>query len=489
MCGRAFNDAKPRGIIAISFLLLSVNGSALLTPGGSMSQMHAARHAHTKKVFCRKGPVCELTRFGAIVSPGDGPIPTLLDNAGSIIPHHHVPDAQRFHFHGLSRPRNHFLVGNISSALLNFASRVRPALARLLDIVDPLDLAVLVSLAFGTEFILRLFNCRVLDPFMRRNESKAYEASKLSTVGKTVCQFGQCSLTAYLCEIFIVFLDAVGLRLPNSAARDVVVSIYSVWAARQLCLIKGDSLRRFFKRRERQKRGRYWASKGVFVDRLADIIIYLVTGIVAMDMCNVQVGMVVKSILSVAGLSSLILGLSLRDPATQILQGASLLLLDRFGPGDKIKLADGTIGRVTEIGWMDTQLMGSDNICLRIPNSELASRRVYNISRTKRSQVKQKLRFRYADIDKISDLIRDIKSEIRGNCPKLVDDGSRPFRVTWRDYSDDHITVVVNTHFNIAPLSSEYYDTVEKVLLAIARAVKDNRVQFALPSRVHLKEP
>mmetsp|Transcript_58395 Transcript_58395/g.173994 ORF Transcript_58395/g.173994 Transcript_58395/m.173994 type:complete len:516 (-) Transcript_58395:474-2021(-) len=492
---RSRRDIPSRGgiITAITALAITnllchiISCSAFLLPNAELVRRGVPTRVPKRNGRERKGALCELIKYGAEVSTGDGPVHTLLDNAGSMMSHSSLSELPHLHLPGIGRPRKRFLVGNISSSLRNIGTLARPALARLLDVVDPLDLTFLLSLAFGTEFVFRAYNNRFLNKTIRRNNPKLYETSKLCFIGRIVCQFGQCSLAAYLLEIVIAFLDAIGLHLPLSAPRAVAISIYAVWAAKKICIIKGRLIRRFFTRLARKGGGRQASSKGVFIDRLADTLIYLISGLVVLDVCRVQVGVVVKSLLSVAGLSSVVLGLSLRDPATQILQGTSLLLLDRFGPGDKIRLADGTIGRVMDIGWLDTKIMGSDDICARIPNSEIASRRIYNISRMKQSQVKQNLRFNYADIEKIPNVIEDIKGEIIESCPKLVRDGSRPFRVIWRGYADDHLEVVVNAHFNITPRTNEYYETVQMVMVAIARAAKKNGVQFALPSRIHLK--
>jgi hypothetical protein len=49
------------------------------------------------------------------------------------------------------------------------------------------------------------------------------------------------------------------------------------------------------------------------------------------------------------------------------------------------------------------------------------------------------LRFHYEDADKIPALLESIKSEIRAACPRLVDDGTRPFRVFWTGFKEDHL--------------------------------------------------
>jgi len=125
---------------------------------------------------------------------------------------------------------------------------------------------------------------------------------------------------------------------------------------------------------------------------------------------------------------------------------------------------------------------GFDEVITKIPNTQLSDIRISNRSRLKFSQVKQKLRFRYEDIDKIPSLVDDIRAEIVSSCPKVVTDGSRTFRVRWVDYADDHIEVLVDCRLRNKPTGEKYYEARQGVLEAIAMAVKRNGVEFAIPA-------
>ena len=85
-------------------------------------------------------------------------------------------------------------------------------------------------------------------------------------------------------------------------------------------------------------------------------------------------------------------------------------------------------------------------------------------------------------------MLEDIKSEIAECSPKLITDGSKPFQALLVEYAPDHISAVVNCHFNIPVASREYAENRQAVLLAIARAVERNGVSFALPSIVYRNE-
>jgi small-conductance mechanosensitive channel len=128
---------------------------------------------------------------------------------------------------------------------------------------------------------------------------------------------------------------------------------------------------------------------------------------------------------------------------------------------------------------METVLRQSDNIMTSVPNSILSGQRLSNLSRQKQCQVKQILRFHYDDAEQIPVLLESIRSEIKKACPRLITDSSRPFRVFWTGYKEDHLEVMVDTHHNIAPIGDAYWQNRQNVLLAISRAVKKHDLEFA----------
>lgn len=75
----------------------------------------------------------------------------------------------------------------------------------------------------------------------------------------------------------------------------------------------------------------------------------------------------------------------------------------------------------------------------------------------------------------------EIRYEVNMACPKLITDGSRPFRVLWTDIGNDHIVVTVDTHHNVPPACNAHWETREQVLFAISKAVKKQKAKFAIP--------
>ena len=79
-------------------------------------------------------------------------------------------------------------------------------------------------------------------------------------------------------------------------------------------------------------------------------------------------------------------------------------------------------------------------------------------------------------------LVKDIKQSIFEACPKLIIDGSHPFRVHWTDITEDRLKVVVNTHFDMKCFGDEYMDNRQTVLEAISLALERNNIELAVPA-------
>jgi small-conductance mechanosensitive channel len=161
------------------------------------------------------------------------------------------------------------------------------------------------------------------------------------------------------------------------------------------------------------------------------------------------------------------------------LSGLLLSLTGKMYVGDTVQFGDGTTGKVAKMSLFETSFLSSDNSRVRVPNGMLANQKMSNLSRVTQSQVQQTLRFRYQDADIIPDLVEEIREEIKSSCPRLITDGTRPFRVVWTNYNEDHLEVVVNTHHYIAPLGDAYWINRQNVLQAIQRAVKKFGIEFA----------
>lgn len=124
----------------------------------------------------------------------------------------------------------------------------------------------------------------------------------------------------------------------------------------------------------------------------------------------------VMSLLATLGLGTLAIGLAAKDTLSQLVSGMILLVDRPFRIGDRIKLADGRIGDVQDIGLRSTKLLATDATVLVIPNSDLCNSVVINMVRpTAVVQGRISLGVGYdSDIDAIKLLLADVAASTEG---------------------------------------------------------------------------
>lgn len=249
--------------------------------------------------------------------------------------------------------------------------------------------------------------------------------------------------------------------------------MYGVWFAKLVSAFKTSLVDGYFRRNSTNPRFKVnLASRKTIFNNILDAAIYLVTALILLETNHIDVGVAFKSLLTLGGVSSVVVGLALKEPITEIIQGTSMLLSNKFSTGDIIKLSDGTSGQVQDMKWTDVMMRGSDNSFVRIPHTQLAKQRIINLSRMPCSQVSQKIYLPNKGATKIKSVLDDIKNEIRKSCPKLIDDGTERFLVHWSDIEKNgDIVVSIETHFRIPRLGTKYDNNRQEVLMAITRAV------------------
>ena len=213
-------------------------------------------------------------------------------------------------------------------------------------------------------------------------------------------------------------------------------------------------------------------------DRLLDVLIALETSLLVLDELQLDIGRGFQSLFAAGGIGALIVGLASKDLAENIVGGLLVSSWNAFAIGDIVRLGDGTEGTIQQVGLVETEIMGYDSTVTMIPNAELTTQRVCNLSRIQKSAVRQSVTLKCNNkdtVDQLPMILEDIKHEIRSSCPKvLIVDGSKPFRAVLTQYEDDHVKALVECHFSVSPVSSDYVTLRQEVILAIARAIHKN---------------
>jgi small-conductance mechanosensitive channel len=214
------------------------------------------------------------------------------------------------------------------------------------------------------------------------------------------------------------------------------------------------------------------------VNHVLNGAIVSITTLLFLDWMSIEMNKALTGLVAFGSAGTLAFTLASKDLVTQLLSGFFLIFGNKMYVGDSVIFGDGTSGKVIKIGWLETLLRDSNNVITRVPNTLLSSQKVSNLSRIAQSQVKQTLRFGYTDALILPALLEDVKAEIRASCPTLITDKSRPFRAFWTDYKEDHLEVMIDTHFNIPPFSDDYWLNRQNVLIAITKAITKYNVQL-----------
>lgn len=321
--------------------------------------------------------------------------------------------------------------------------------------------------------------CNFLNKLRFDEASDRFTTSKAFRMCGLLSEVAKIAGVVWISDMVALSLKTLGFIFPYQMNLSTAVAkiAYLIWFATKLVVWKTDFILRKFRVTTVDKLG-----KGNIYDRLGNLFISLTTALVISDVLALETGRAFSSIFALGSVGTLVFSLASKDVASQFIGGLALSASNKFHEGEEIKLGDATVGIVSRVGWMNTEIRGFDEIVMKIPNSQLANQRVSNVSRMRKSQVKQFLWIGYNDIYKIPQFIEDVRAEIKASCPLLIDDGTRPFWVHWREFASDHLEIVVDTHHNIKPSSLEYYNNRQAVLLAIARAAKKNSVEFAVPT-------
>lgn len=316
------------------------------------------------------------------------------------------------------------------------------------------------------------------------SSTRAFEDTYFYRSVLDISHVAQIGALVFGVDCFMVTLNALGFTSIASTktglSKKVAQISYTIWAGLRLSRLKHYLLRKKLRHNPNA------LVKTRLYNRILNTCIGIITGAIVFDCLNLNFGTALKSLLSFGGVGALVLSLSSKDVATQLVSGITLSTGDRFLEGDEIQLGDGQAGIIEKMGLAYTDLRGYDEITTRIPNSQLSQQRVRNLSRVSKSQVTQTLWFSYDDIDTMPVIMQAIKDQVNASaCGEyLITDGSRPFRAHWRNFEKDHLEVVVDFHFNIKAATQHYWDNRQVVLEAIASAVKKLGVEFTFPTSI-----
>ncbi len=141
------------------------------------------------------------------------------------------------------------------------------------------------------------------------------------------------------------------------------------------------------------------------LNRVARIVVFSLAALIVLDHFKIDV----KGLIAVLGVGSLAIALAAQDTVANMIAGFVIMVDRPFRVGDRLRLADGTIVIVHQIGIRSTRLLTLQNSMVISPNSELTKREIHNLSYPSEDiQVKVSVGVAYGtDIAKVRAIILD----------------------------------------------------------------------------------
>lgn len=132
------------------------------------------------------------------------------------------------------------------------------------------------------------------------------------------------------------------------------------------------------------------------------------------------------SLVTALGIGSLAIGMAAKDTLAHMISGFTLMLDRPFQIGDRVKLANGQVGDVVDIGLRSTKIQGLDTTVMIIPNSDLCNSTVTNMVRpTSVTQGRITVGVGYgSDVERVKEVLleiaRDCEEAVKEPAPMVL---------------------------------------------------------------------
>lgn len=193
-----------------------------------------------------------------------------------------------------------------------------------------------------------------------------------------------------------------------------------------------------------------------------------------------SLGFSISGVLAFGGVGGIAVGFAAKDLLANFFGGLMVYLDRPFVVGEWIRSPDKEIeGTVEEIGWRLTRIRTFDKRPLYVPNSVFTQITVENPSRMSNRRIKETVGLRYADIDKVAPIVRDIKAMLRAH-PDI--DQAPTMIVNFTEFAASSLDIMVYT-FTVTTAWVTYHEVKQDVMLKIAEIVERHGAEIAFPTR------
>jgi len=198
-----------------------------------------------------------------------------------------------------------------------------------------------------------------------------------------------------------------------------------------------------------------------------------------------QLGINITTVLAGLGVGGIAVALALQKPMEDVFGAITLFTQQPVRVGDFCRIGDAT-GTVEEIGLRTTRIRTLANTVIAIPNSQLASEPIDNISAREKIWYRPILRLRYdATPEQLRQILEGIRDLLSSHARVLQDDNPR---VRFKEIADDALLVEVYAYLATTDWA-EYLELAEELNIRILEIVAQAGTSLSLPARtLHVEQ-
>lgn len=232
-----------------------------------------------------------------------------------------------------------------------------------------------------------------------------------------------------------------------------------------------------------EKKYRYLKGTTVkgFDQRTVDALIKLLKATIIISALILGIdafGMSMKGVLTVAGIGGVSIAFASKDLLANFF-GTIVLYIDKpFSVGHKIKLTDGRGGDVEYIGWRMTKLRTDEKASLYVANSSFLTMSIENLSKISHRQIKHLISIRFADLNKVDAITRDITAMLLKT--PSVDEKERAYAVL-ANITDSGVQLKIRAFTTLLD-QAQFVKLTQQIIMNSLKIIKRHGALPAFPS-------
>ena len=221
------------------------------------------------------------------------------------------------------------------------------------------------------------------------------------------------------------------------------------------------------------------AALSMWLERFSRVLIWILAIAIILDIFGVQIGPIIAGL----GLFSVAVALGAQDLFKNLISGILIIAENRFQPGDRIEVDGKLHGIVETIGFRSTMIRLFNTSPMIIPNKDLSDVNVINHGEMRYRRIRWHVNLLYStSIEQLKKICSEITDYINNEDEGFaINPGQNSFAKAV-EFGGSSIDVEILC-YSAAKDYTHYSELKEKLVHRIMEIVRDNKSDFAFPSR------